>query len=159
MLETNLHPLTNPAAPGPAVPAAKSNGEVIPMPYNISFSFDTLQFSVNNATFTPPTVPVLLQILSGARTAQELLPKGSVYTLPPNKVIEITIPGGSLGAPVRTPCCSNLVRTVHYTHDTISAPYSSSWPCILRRPECGKHCLQLQQPCPPRRSQLWHQHR
>ncbi len=107
LLETNLHPLTNPAAPGPAVPAAKSKGEVIPMPYNITFSFDTLQFSVNNATFKPPTVPVLLQILSGAQTAQDLMPKGSVYTLPPNKVIEITIPGGSLGAPVRISRCSD----------------------------------------------------
>lgn len=52
-------------------------------------------------TFLPPSVPVLLQILSGAKAAQDLLPSGSVYTLPPNKVIEISIPGGTPGAPVR----------------------------------------------------------
>ena len=102
LLETNLHPLTNPAAPGPPVPAAESKGQVLSIPYNITFSPSLRQFFVNNATFTPPTVPVLLQILSGARTSHELLPKGSVYTLPPNKVIEITIPGGTAAAPVRT---------------------------------------------------------
>jgi iron transport multicopper oxidase len=51
-------------------------------------------------TFTPPTVPVLLQILSGAQLAQDLLPSGSVYSLPRNKVIEVSIPGGAPGAPV-----------------------------------------------------------
>ncbi|EED78978.1 hypothetical multicopper oxidase / laccase, partial [Postia placenta Mad-698-R] len=54
-------------------------------------------FYVNNFSFTPPTVPVLLQILSGAYTAQELMPEGSVYTLPPNKVIQISMPGGVVG--------------------------------------------------------------
>ena len=98
--ETNLQPLTDPAAPGPAVPPEESNGEVIPMAFNISLN-SAGNFTVNNFSFSPPPVPVLLQVLSGARTAQELMPIGSVYTLPPNKVIEITIPGGSIGAPVR----------------------------------------------------------
>ncbi len=102
LLETNLHPLTNPAAPGPPVPAAESKGQVLSIPYNITFSANPRQFFVNNASFIPPTVPVLLQILSGAHTAHELLPKGSVYTLPPNKVIEITIPGNVAAAPVRS---------------------------------------------------------
>lgn len=52
-------------------------------------------------TFVPPTLPVMLQVLSGAQAAQDLLPAGSVYSLPPNKVIEISIPGGAPGAPVR----------------------------------------------------------
>lgn len=95
MLETNLHPLSNPAAPG--LPAA--GGADVAINMAITFDFATLKFSVNGATFIPPTAPVLLQIMSGAQTAQSLLPAGSVYTLPPNKVIELTIPGGSIGSP------------------------------------------------------------
>jgi iron transport multicopper oxidase len=66
----------------------------------ILFDFTILKFTINGATFIPPTAPVLLQILSGARTAQDLLPPGDVYVLPPNKVIEISIPGGAIGSPV-----------------------------------------------------------
>ncbi|KAJ7889137.1 hypothetical protein B0H14DRAFT_2336870, partial [Mycena olivaceomarginata] len=36
---------------------------------------------------------------AGAKSAQDLLPKGSVIELPPNKMIEISIPGGSPGPP------------------------------------------------------------
>ncbi|KAF9269713.1 laccase [Marasmius fiardii PR-910] len=46
-------------------------------------------FSINDVPFHSPTTPVLLQILSGKQAAQDLLPNGSVYTLPRNKVIEI----------------------------------------------------------------------
>ncbi|KAF8798631.1 laccase [Phlegmacium glaucopus] len=95
MFETNLHPLSNPGAPGIPTPGAAD----VNLNLDIEFSFTDLQFSVNNATFIPPTVPVLLQILSGAQSAQDLLPSGSVYVLPPNKVIEISIPGGSIGSP------------------------------------------------------------
>nr|BAU94247.1 laccase [Pholiota microspora] len=95
LLETNLHPLVNAAAPGiPTVGAADVNINL-----DIEFSFTTLRFTVNNATFIPPSVPVLLQIMSGAMTAQDLLPPGSVYVLPPNKVIEISMPGGATGGP------------------------------------------------------------
>ncbi|KAF9473147.1 laccase [Pholiota conissans] len=95
MVETNLHPLTNAAAPGVPTPGAAD----VNLNMDIQFSFTDLDFTVNNATFTPPTVPVLLQILSGAKTATDLLPSGSVYVLPPNKVIEISLPGGSVGSP------------------------------------------------------------
>lgn len=98
MLETNLHPLSNPGAPGvPTLGAADVNINL-----DIQFPFTDLKFKVNGATFIPPTVPVLQQIISGAQTAQDLLPPGSVYVLPPNKVIEISIPGGSIGSPVRS---------------------------------------------------------
>ncbi|KAJ7648602.1 Cupredoxin [Mycena polygramma] len=74
-------------------------GADVTLNMNIAVNFTSLKFLINGATFVPPTAPVLLQILSGAQDAQDLLPSGSVYTLPPNKVIKISIPGGSPGAP------------------------------------------------------------
>jgi iron transport multicopper oxidase len=61
-------------------------------------------FTLNNVSFNRPPVPVLLQMLSGARHPSELLPTGSVYELPPNKVVEITFPntGAAPGGPVST---------------------------------------------------------
>jgi iron transport multicopper oxidase len=56
--------------------------------------------TVNGAKFVPPSAPVLLQILSGTKSATDLLPPGSVYVLPRNSVIEVSIPGGTPGAPV-----------------------------------------------------------
>lgn len=97
LVETNLHPLVNPAAPGIPKPGAAD----VNLNFEIGFNFTAMQFTVNNASFTPPSVPVLLQIISGASTPQELLPNESVYVLPPNKVIEISMPGGSVGSPVR----------------------------------------------------------
>ncbi|KAF4610777.1 hypothetical protein D9613_007254 [Agrocybe pediades] len=97
--ETDLHPLTNPAAPGaPYIGGADVN-------INLALGFNplTFEFLVNGVPFHPPTVPVLLQILSGATSATSLLPAGSVYTLPPNKVIELTIPGGLLTTVVGAP--------------------------------------------------------
>ena len=44
----------------------------------------------------PPDVPVLLQILSGVKKPEELLPQGSIIGLPANKVIEISLPGGTV---------------------------------------------------------------
>ena len=98
MIETNLHALTNPAAAG--IPIVGQADVTLSM--NLDFNFTALRFFINNSTFFPPTVPVLLQILSGAKSAQDLLPTGSFYPLPPNKVIEINIPGVpfSLGGPV-----------------------------------------------------------
>jgi iron transport multicopper oxidase len=96
LLETNLHPLSNPGAPGLPAPG----GADIALNFAITFNPTTLKFAINGATFSPPTAPVLLQILSGAHTAQDLLPAGSVYILPPNKVIEVSIPGGTVGSPV-----------------------------------------------------------
>jgi iron transport multicopper oxidase len=97
LLETNLHPLTSPAAPGvPTVGAADVNINL-----DILFDFASLKFKVNGALFEEPSVPVLLQILSGATSPAALLPAGSIYSLPKNKVVEISIPGGSVGSPVR----------------------------------------------------------
>ncbi|KAI6165261.1 laccase [Pisolithus thermaeus] len=62
-------------------------------------------FNINNVSFEDPTVPILLQILSGATHASQLLPNGSVYELPSNKVIELSFPAtdglvnGAVGGP------------------------------------------------------------
>jgi len=98
MLETDLHPLENPGAPGiPGVGNADVNIPII-------IGRNGTKFTVNNATFDPDnTFPALLQIISGASSAQELLPKGSYHELPLNSVIELTIPGGTAGNLVRRP--------------------------------------------------------
>ncbi|KAJ7434461.1 laccase [Mycena latifolia] len=95
LVETDLHPLVATAVPGTAV----AGGADVVMNLVISLDFTTFTFEINGATFTPPTVPVLLQILSGAQTATDLLPTGSVFTLPANSVVELSIPGGTPGAP------------------------------------------------------------
>ncbi|KAF6745609.1 laccase 2 precursor [Ephemerocybe angulata] len=93
LLEQNLHPLTNAAAPGtPTEGAADVN-------LNLAIAIGANGFTVNGAHFSEPNVPVLLQILSGTTAAQDLLPAGSVYNLPLNSVIEISMPGGSPGSP------------------------------------------------------------
>ncbi|KAI0059379.1 laccase [Artomyces pyxidatus] len=95
LIETNLHPYQKSVVPGQHVPG----GADININLAVVLNDAHTNFFVNNYTFEPPTVPVLLQILSGAKTAQELLPSGSVYGLQRNKSVEITIPGGAIGGP------------------------------------------------------------
>ncbi|PCH44576.1 multicopper oxidase [Wolfiporia cocos MD-104 SS10] len=95
LFEPNLHALDNPAAPGSPYPG----GADVNILLDFTFNGTDDRFYVNDYTFVHPTVPVLLQILHGSYTAQELLPEGSVYTLPPNKTVEISMPGGVLDEP------------------------------------------------------------
>ena len=54
------------------------------------------KFTINGNSFVPPNVPVLLQILSGAKKPEDLLPQGSIIGLPSNAVIELSLPGGTV---------------------------------------------------------------
>ncbi|KAJ3918334.1 laccase [Lentinula edodes] len=92
--EGDLHPLENPGAPGNPYPG----GADLVLNFTLGFDAEMVLFSMNGVVFESPTVPVLLQILSGAHHAQDLLPKGGVHTLPPNKVIEINFFGGDAPA-------------------------------------------------------------
>ncbi|KAF8835559.1 laccase [Paxillus ammoniavirescens] len=95
--ESTLHPLINPGTPGvPEIGKADVNLNMV-----VGFLFPPGSFLINNVSWSPPPMPVLLQILSGARRPSELLPSGSVYELPPNKVVEISfsITGTGPGAP------------------------------------------------------------
>ncbi|KAH7927346.1 laccase [Leucogyrophana mollusca] len=90
-VEGNLHPLIHPGAPGiPEIGKADVNINLV-----VGNASGGGLFTINNVSFVNPPAPVLLQILSGKRHALELLPAGSVYTLPPNKVIEISIPASN----------------------------------------------------------------
>lgn len=94
MLETNLHPLIDPGAPGiPEYGRADINLKLV---VNNTGGV----FSINGAVYKPPTVPVLLQILSGAQNAVDLMPNGNVIVLEANKVVELTMLTNGFGAPV-----------------------------------------------------------
>ncbi|KAK0451157.1 laccase lcc5, partial [Desarmillaria tabescens] len=89
MNETDLVPLENSGAPG----SPEVGG--VDLALHLALAFKTSgAFTVNGASFVPPTTPILLQILSGARNANNLLPEGSVYSLPANSTIEISMSGG-----------------------------------------------------------------
>ncbi|KAL0063557.1 laccase, multicopper oxidase, benzenediol:oxygen oxidorectuctase [Marasmius tenuissimus] len=85
--ERDLHPLENPGAPGEPIPGGVDHA------INLDFSTSSNEFMINDVKFEPPSLPVLLQVLSGAVRPDEILPKGSVYPLPPNATIEITMTG------------------------------------------------------------------
>ncbi|KAF9459163.1 multicopper redoxase [Collybia nuda] len=89
MREVDIHALTDAAAPGLPHPGG---ADVV---LNILPGFDplTLKFTMNGRSFVPPSMPALLQIISGAKAAQELMPKGSYYELPRGKVVELSLPG------------------------------------------------------------------
>jgi FtsP/CotA-like multicopper oxidase with cupredoxin domain len=90
LVETNLHP-ANPE------PVPDVDG-VIP----ITVQFDSgapqrSKWSFNNVSWVYPTVPVLLQILSGTTDPAKLLPKGSIIGLARNKIYQLNIQGGVNG--------------------------------------------------------------
>ncbi|KAL0063540.1 laccase, multicopper oxidase, benzenediol:oxygen oxidorectuctase [Marasmius tenuissimus] len=89
--ESDLIPLENPGAPGDATIGG------VDVAMHLNFGFSGGLFTLNGQSFTPPTVPVLLQILSGAQSADSLLPEGMVFPLPANSTVELSFTGGLLG--------------------------------------------------------------
>ncbi|KAK0498036.1 laccase lcc5 [Armillaria luteobubalina] len=81
-------PLENPGAPG----SPEKGG--VDLALNLAFDFNDTNFTINGYSFIPPTTPVLLQILSGAHNPHDLIPSHSIYSLPLNSTIEISMPGG-----------------------------------------------------------------
>ncbi|KAJ7176104.1 putative laccase 1d precursor [Mycena crocata] len=50
-------------------------------------------FEINGVSYLSPSLPVLLQLLSGAAKPHDFLPSEQVILLPSNSIIEISIPG------------------------------------------------------------------
>ena len=130
--EGNLHPLTDPGAPGiPEIGKADVNLVLAP-------GFTT-EYTLGNVTYVSPPVPVLLQILSGTRQATELLPNGSVYVLPPNKVIEISFPN-----PIAAPGGPVSAMLVKYPSMlTLDALFSTLYTCTAYVVHSAFLCLHL----------------
>ncbi|KAK7027916.1 laccase, multicopper oxidase, benzenediol:oxygen oxidorectuctase [Paramarasmius palmivorus] len=90
--QSNLVPLDIRPAPGNPVVGG------VDVAKHLNFAFTSAaKFTVNGVEYISPTVPVLLQILSGARTADSLLPAGSIIPLPRNASVELSFTGGLLG--------------------------------------------------------------
>ncbi|KAG1725597.1 laccase [Suillus lakei] len=93
--ETDLHPLY----PPPAI-LLEEDGADVKLNLILGKNETNFNFLINGVQYTSPSVPVLLQLLSGDMTASDLAPNDSVYTLPRNKVIEISWnPDNSPGRP------------------------------------------------------------
>lgn len=88
--ESNLRALESPTAPG----LPEAGGVDVSLNLVSVWDDNIGRFLINGYSYTSPTTPILLQLLTGQLTASQLQPYGSVYTLPPNKTIELSVPGG-----------------------------------------------------------------
>ncbi len=132
-------------------------------------------FAVNGVSFVSPSVPVLLQILSGTQNASDLLPSGSVYGLEADKSVELTIPAfavaGPVSASVAASLCPRLTLSSLASHPPARCKYLHAWQLpfrtltlrllafVPRCPQCWQHVLQLRQPRRARRRKHWHRFR
>ncbi|KAF9264305.1 laccase [Marasmius fiardii PR-910] len=86
--EADMHPIAQ-EAPG------KLGSDPADVAFNLAVTNPNPPFfDINGISFIPPTVPVLLQILSGASAPEDVLPSEQIFWIPPNKTIEVSIPGG-----------------------------------------------------------------
>ncbi|KAJ3829467.1 laccase 1 [Lentinula raphanica] len=88
---TDMHNFNQPGEP-------HINGADLNINMLFSTDPDTGDFTINGKSWDSPNVPVLLQILSGAQSAADLVPEGSLYLLPLNKVIQLTFSPGTTSA-------------------------------------------------------------
>ncbi|KAF8063624.1 laccase [Lyophyllum atratum] len=87
LLDQQMHPI-----------ASEHPGMLGSGPADVAITLNIAQpnppfFDINGISYISPTVPVLLQLLSGAAKPQDLLPSEQVFILPKNKLIEVSIPG------------------------------------------------------------------
>ncbi|KAG8703704.1 laccase [Ceratobasidium sp. 394] len=92
LLESDLHALENPGAPGGSAPADVS--------LNLAIGRTTkdgvLQFTFNNIKYEAPSLPTLLKILANNATNDaDFSTSEHTIALPHNKVIELKITGGA----------------------------------------------------------------
>ncbi|KAJ7636185.1 laccase [Roridomyces roridus] len=114
LVETGLHPLVPMPVPGVAGRGKADVNLQLTINLNTTASqwmlvgqtcvgsncSSTPLAALDNTTYTAPPTPVLLQILNGAHTPQELLPRTNIVELKRNKTVEVSFVGGSIGAPV-----------------------------------------------------------
>ena len=85
--ETYLAPLVPEAYPGFQNPEPDIKINLV-----LGKNMTSYNYLMNGVQYTPPDTPVLLQLLSGKTHAIDILPKGSIYALPRNKIVEVSMP-------------------------------------------------------------------
>lgn len=94
LVESSLAPHSS------AGPGAGSGTPDVAINLAMAFDVSTFRFTVNGASFHPPnSEPILLQIISGAVNPGDVLPADSVYHLPPDSLVELSMPAGAAGGP------------------------------------------------------------
>lgn len=58
-----------------------------------------MEFTMNGASWTNPSIPVLVQLMAGVPPA-DVIPEDAIQVLESNRVVEISIPGYSFAGPV-----------------------------------------------------------
>ena len=94
---------------------------------------------MNDVSYESPTVPILLQILSGVPVG-DLLPAGSIYPLKRDESVELYIPPGGPGGPVSPILIMSLELSLY---DAFIASCPSPWPFFLCRSQRREQDLQL----------------
>jgi hypothetical protein len=107
----------NPAAPGPA---SLTDPSIHQVGFNITVDGALGTFAMNGTSFLPnvTSVPILLQILNG-QIPQNMVQSGSIFSLPRNKVIQITLPlagSDNIGTP-------HPFREFFHKHSLETVPY------------------------------------
>ena len=96
------------------------------------------EFFINDVAFVPPSVPALLQVLSGTVAAADLLPSGSYYSLPSNSSIEISFSMDTTDAPgAPHPFHLHGVSVLIASTCSSFSPRIELTAHVLRRPFCG----------------------
>lgn len=98
LLETNLHPLSDEVAE--ELTRKPDFAKTLQIGRTTATNCSSPVFTINGTAWTVPPVPIMLQILSGAKTVSELMPKGSIYKLKRGWVVELTVPQFGIGSPV-----------------------------------------------------------
>ncbi|KAJ8508845.1 hypothetical protein ONZ45_g8915 [Pleurotus djamor] len=95
LFEYNLHALADAAAPGKPVPG----GADVNINLDIVFDDVNILWKINGVSWVAPTVPVLLQIMSGTYDVHDLAPTGSIYDIEAGQVVELTMPAVAIFGP------------------------------------------------------------
>ncbi|KAH8825530.1 laccase precursor [Flagelloscypha sp. PMI_526] len=98
LVETDLHPLAKVPVPGKPTPGGADVNVDVHLALDLTGPTGP-RFTVNNISYSPPTVPVLLQILTGTKDARQLFPQGLVYDVKKGDSVEVRIFGGTEGGP------------------------------------------------------------
>jgi iron transport multicopper oxidase len=90
LVEANMVPTVVVPAPGTHDVEAT---DVFKLNMNWSLNFNTLEFELDGQEPHLPAVPTLLQIMSGAQAAKDVLLKGQYISIPSNSVVQLSFPG------------------------------------------------------------------